>query len=368
MDLIMSDAVALSGVRTTKDGYLVADARIARTGIQIYAGYEVGKPDMAQVRVWRPEAEVFSADAMASMAARPVTIEHPDEPVTADNWKRHAVGFTGEGVARDGGYIRVPLTLMDKAAIDAVKAGKRELSVGYSCQLEFTAGTTPDGEAYDAVQRGIRGNHLAVVDAGRAGPLCRIGDNHHRKDRKVTDKALRTITVDGLPIEVSDQAAAVIAKIENQLADARKALETKTGEVAAINAAHAKTIEAKDGEIAALKAQIPDAAALDALASARAEIIAQAKAILGDSYAAKGRSEADIRRDCVAKVLGDAAKGMGDEAIKGAFGVVAVSKADPVRDALRTTVHVTGDGDAQRKAAYAKRIADMQSAWKGEAR
>ena len=367
MTLMMADAVALSGARTTKDGYLVADARIARAGIQIYAGYEVGKPEMAQVRVWRPEEEVFAADAMASMAARPVTIEHPDEPVTAANWKRHAVGFTGEGVARDGGFIRVPLTLMDAASIEAVKAGKRELSVGYACQLEFVAGTTPDGEAYDAVQRGIRANHLAVVDAGRAGPLCRIGDTH-RKDRKVTDKALRTITVDGLPIEVSDQAAAVIAKIENQLSDARKALESKTGEVAALAAAHAKAIETKDGEIAALKAQIPDAAALDALAAARADLIGQARALLGDAYDAKGKTEADIRREAVAKVLGDAAKAMSDEAIKGAFGVVAASKADTVRDAIRGGVSAPSNVDADRQKAFADRISHLENAWKGEAR
>ncbi|MGK9245521.1 DUF2213 domain-containing protein, partial [Inquilinus limosus] len=175
--MLITDTVALVGDRrTTQDGYLVAAARIARTGVQTYGGAEMGRPELASVRVWRPEEEVFAADAMASMAHRPVTLDHPAEPVTAANWKAHAVGQVGGEVARDGDYLRVPLVLMDRAAIDAVTAGKRQLSVGYSAEIDWTPGTTPAGEPYDAVQRRIRANHLAVVDAARAGPACRIGD------------------------------------------------------------------------------------------------------------------------------------------------------------------------------------------------
>ena len=46
--------------RRTSDGYLVAMGKAARTGIQIYSGSEVGRPDLAQVRVYRPADEVFS--------------------------------------------------------------------------------------------------------------------------------------------------------------------------------------------------------------------------------------------------------------------------------------------------------------------
>ncbi|MGO1079684.1 DUF2213 domain-containing protein, partial [Inquilinus sp. CA228] len=175
--MLITDTVTLVGDRrTTQDGYLVAAARIARTGVQTYSGAEMGRTDLATVRVWRPEEEVFAADALASMAHRPVTLDHPAEPVTAANWKAHSIGQVGGEVARDGDYIRVPLVLMDRAAVDAVMAGKRQLSVGYAAEIDWTPGTTPAGEAYDAVQRRIRANHLAVVDAARAGPACRIGD------------------------------------------------------------------------------------------------------------------------------------------------------------------------------------------------
>ena len=52
-------ADAGSKIRTTADGYLVATPRIARTGIQIYNGAEVGRPEMPQVRIYRPPEEVF---------------------------------------------------------------------------------------------------------------------------------------------------------------------------------------------------------------------------------------------------------------------------------------------------------------------
>lgn len=76
-----SDAVAISGTRTTNDGYLVADCRVARTGIQEYMGYELGDgKDASKVyRIYRPEDEVFKKDALQSYAYRPITLGHPPE-------------------------------------------------------------------------------------------------------------------------------------------------------------------------------------------------------------------------------------------------------------------------------------------------
>jgi predicted metalloprotease len=45
---VLDDA---AGVRVTQDGYLVAQPRIARTGIQLYRGRECGKPDVDTVRL-----------------------------------------------------------------------------------------------------------------------------------------------------------------------------------------------------------------------------------------------------------------------------------------------------------------------------
>ncbi|MGJ0397421.1 MAG: DUF2213 domain-containing protein [Methylocystis sp.] len=370
MKLELFDAVALGDARITKHGYLVADARVARTGIQDYRGFEVGKPEIATVRVYRPETEVFSRDAMASFAHRPTTIDHPPEMVTAENWSKYAVGDTGDEVVRDGDYIRVPLTLMDKSAIDAVRAGKRELSAGYFCDLDFTPGKTPAGEAYDAVQRNIRGNHLAVVDAARAGSKCRIGDvgvgkeaSPHNKDQVMT---LQKLTIDGITVEVSDTAAQVVMKLQALLADANAKVDKAESARTTAEDAHKKALEAKDGEIAALKSKIIDEKALDALLAQRAVALEAAKKLIGDKFDASGKSIADIRRAAVAARLGDAAvKDKSDDYIAAAFDTLSVTAKDaggnPLADALR-------DGKPARDAAstaYDTYLNDLSNAWKG---
>lgn len=174
--MIFTDRAAVSGTHRTGDGYLATQARISRTGIQIYSGAEVGREDLTTVRVYRSPEEVFAPAAMSSAAHKPMTVDHPADSVTSRSWRDKAVGWTGEAVTRDGDTIRVPMMIADADAIAAIESGKRELSCGYTCQLDWTPGTTPAGEAYDARQVGIRLNHVAIVAAGRAGAQCRIGD------------------------------------------------------------------------------------------------------------------------------------------------------------------------------------------------
>jgi cation transport regulator ChaB len=172
-ELLTFDAM---GFRLTEDGYLVTEPRVARTGIQIYKGWEVGRPDMDEVRVYRPEAEVFDKKAMASLAHRTITLEHPQTRVDASNWKELAVGHSSEPVARDGDFIRVPLVLMDAHAIGAAQSGKSQLSVGYGAKLVWGAGQAPDGQLFDAMQTEIRANHIALVSAARGGSRLKLGD------------------------------------------------------------------------------------------------------------------------------------------------------------------------------------------------
>src|SRR5579859_4160193 len=88
--------VLVDGVRRTSDGYLAAYANVARTGVQIYKGKELGKPELGDVKVYRPPEEVFHKDAMHSMAHRPVTLNHPSETVNSRNWLKYAKGHTGD--------------------------------------------------------------------------------------------------------------------------------------------------------------------------------------------------------------------------------------------------------------------------------
>lgn len=362
-----SDAVPLSGARVTRDGYLVADAKIARTGIQEYLGLEVGKPDMKVVRIYRPEDEVFASDAMASFAHRPVTNDHPPEAVKAENWKRFSVGMTGDQVARDGGFIRVPLTLMDASAIELLKGGKRELSAGYECTLDWTPGVTADGEPYDAIQRGIRANHLALVDKARAGHECRIGDRKTNPAKKgKADMNDRKITVDGFTFDASEQAAQAIEKLmtkvadaESKYADASKALEAKDGELAAIK----QTSDAKIAELTA-KVEAFDAS-IDARIEERQSVLSDAKRILGKDVDGKGKTTAAIRREVVGNAMADSGiADRSDEYVLASFDTLAKfggNGGDAIADAARSALGDKAKGgpsdpQAIRDAAYQEMI------------
>ena len=349
------DSFALDEVKRTNDGYLAAFAKVARTGIQVYKGSELGRPDLATVRVYRPPEEVFDADAMHSMAHRPVTLRHPKSPVTAKNWKEFARGQTGGEVVRDGEFIRVPLVMMDQALIDAYERGTRELSLGYSTEIKWERGVVPSnvtdaGQEYDAVQTAIRGNHLAVVPVARGGDQLRIGDgacpecgaemqgNKCPECNYVKDNGelpMKTFTIDGFTINVADdQTQSIIQKVYDGVSSKLKAVtdefaafKTKSVEDANKLGTELKAaqtaVQTKDGEIAVLKKQVEDSKItpekLDVLVKDRADVIGKAKTLLDSAYVFDGKDIAVIRKDAVIAKLGDSAKNMADAAIDGAF-------------------------------------------------
>jgi uncharacterized protein len=368
-----------SSIRMTADGYLVADIRAARIGIQEYSGVEVGKPNMKVVTVYRPPESVFEADSLRSYAYRPVVVGHPTNDsgmVDASNWRDLARGLTGGDVARDGDYVRVPLVLMDEGAIKTVKNGTREISMGYDAVIEFRDGKTPDGEYYDAVQTQLRMNHLAIVSAARGGSELRIGDEE--RERAMTG-VLKSILLDGISIETTDQGIQAISKLQRDLQTVIDAgAKTKADfekRIADLTAA----LSTKDGELAASKKALEDAkmtpAKLDAAVIARTTLVADARKIAGDDLVIDGKTDAEIRRAAVAKHLGDeGAKAMDDAGIAGAFAFAAkqsagdgeTSRSQPV-DSLRyalSGVRPTGDSRATADAAYDKYVAELESGYK----
>jgi hypothetical protein len=125
--------------------------------------------------VLRDENTVFDEKAARSFIGKPVTDDHPSAPVNASNWRDVARGMV-MGAMRDGDYLAFDLLLTDATAIQKVDDGKRELSNGYAAELEFGDYVAPDGTPCQARQVSISGNHVALVDRGRAGSKCRIAD------------------------------------------------------------------------------------------------------------------------------------------------------------------------------------------------
>lgn len=333
--LTMCDRLELDDaakMEITSDGYLKASPRIARTGIQLYAGDECDRPDMDVVRVYRPQDSVFAGSAVHSYTNLPVTMDHPNQLVTPANWKDVTIGYTGEDVLRDGQAVRVPMMLRDADAIKTVRDGKKQLSVGYTCDLKWEDGVTPDGQKYDAIQTNIRANHLAVVAAARGGPSLTIGDDNVSTALSKGDTSMTTlqkVMVDGVQVEMTDTAAQVVQRAMKAIQDSFDEFKEKTKKEQEENCdSIAKLTEAgktKDAQIATLTTQLTESkdalspAKLEALVADRQAVIGKAKAVLGDKVVVDGKSNSEIRRSVVDAKLKDAAKGWTDEMVTASF-------------------------------------------------
>lgn len=376
MTLKFTDRSSVGDVKTTKEGYLVATTRVARTGVQVYLARELGdvaieagfKPD-DPVRVYRHADEVFHPDSLSTITRLPVTIDHPKDEVTAENWSDLAVGEVGDAYKTEPEWIIVNPMIKDSKATEAAKTTHKEISMGYSASIVRAR----DGLPAYFEQKNIRYNHLALVPKGRAGEKARIGDgwgispiNDFQPgdkpstvgDRHMTDQ-LKTVVLGDKAVQV---AVADVAAIEQFKADMAKRL-------ADAESAKKKAEEDKDEQIGKLKADLAKAQKdaeidVDALVAARSELVATVKAIDAKIETA-GKTDADIRKAAVAAKLGDEMVADASEAvILGMFKAIAkdAKPRNPLTDAFRDTVNVS-DAATLADAARIKANQDL-NAWR----
>ena len=170
--------------RREPEGYLLClNVPVARTGTQEYLPQELALPGGGEmIQVYRPEDEVFSPETIASFEGMPVTNDHPPDGVDVSNIRALQKGHAHNvrrGSGEESDLLLADLIITDPELIDLVLSGKREISCGYTYELHEENG--------QFIQRKIRGNHVAVVDAGRAGPRVSI------KDHKVYEPERRKI-------------------------------------------------------------------------------------------------------------------------------------------------------------------------------
>lgn len=174
----------------TPEGFLLCrNVPIARTGEMLYGPNEVPVEPARDgiVRVIRDDAEVFRPETIASFNGKPITLDHPDEDVTPENWRELAVGIVQDARRGTGDLadcIIADLLITDASAIEAVRDDRREVSCGYDADYEQI-------EPGRGRQRNIIGNHVALVEQGRCGPRCAIGDKDMSKKRSWKDRVLR---------------------------------------------------------------------------------------------------------------------------------------------------------------------------------
>ena len=305
--MFLKDRLDINSERKyTDEGFLVVPARISRIGIQEYLAFEMGitdaKPDDI-IRVYRPEEEVFSDLSLSSFSNKPMTNGHPPVLVDSTNAKEYSVGHAGPAVTRDGSFSKTDLFIIDAKAIEDVESGKVELSNGYTADIDWTPGVSQDGEQYDAVQRNIKGNHIAIVERGRAGRDCRVAD---QLPNLGDIPKMAKITIDGVDYEVSDQAAQAVGKLHTRLSDAEMSAEeiekekkAKEDEAEEAKKAAEKTEDSLKAKLDDATSKVPTADALDKLVAARTELVDKVRKILPE-VEWEGKDNASLMKEAVA--------------------------------------------------------------------
>ncbi len=381
--MFLSDRLQITTEREyTDEGFLKVPARISRTGIQEYLAVEMGIADKEPndiIRVFRPEEEVFSGNSLESFANKPVTDNHPPELVTAKNAKQFSVGHAGPEVVKDGMFAKTFVHVTDADAIAKIESGKVELSNGYTADIDWTPGVTPDGDQYDAIQRNIKGNHIAIVDRGRAGSACRLADNLPTVGDKVT---MAKITVDGVDFEVSEQAAQAVGKLQTRLTDAEnealkkeKEVEDKEEEMEEADKKAKKTEDSLKAQLDDAKGKIPSAETLDKLVADRKAVIDSVLKVCPE-ISWEGKDTATLRKEVVAtKCSNVQMDSVSEDYVNARFDMLVESietnSQQHLDDALVT--QVVGDKTVEdtRPAdviAREKFMADSKNAWKGGAK
>ena len=263
-------------------GFLHVDAALTRAPAVF--PYHVRQSDgsFKLIREFRPADHVFSEKNLDSVRGAPVTDEHPKVRVTNKNIRKFQAGTGDSNVRRDGDKMLSGLTITDSDLVEQMERGdKREVSLGYDCDLIFEPGVFVDDNGvehpYDAIQTNHETNHIAIVVEGRAGPECAVhmdgsealrtldgyqelDDMAHADDTKNKQPVTREdffellggskdkarVTVDGVDMELptaqATRIADAMAKREN---DAREALAARDKMEAERDAAVKERDEAK---------------------------------------------------------------------------------------------------------------------------
>ena len=159
------DSIPLGETYFTPEGYLIDHPILTRVGI-----FEYKNPDGSIRRELRLPEEVFAPESLASYKGKPVILTHEAGMIDSDNVQQEQIGTILSEGTQDGDNVRAQIIIHDARKLDY---GLRELSLGYSLDLEETPGEW-QGQPYDVIQRNIRVNHVALVEKARAGYSARL--------------------------------------------------------------------------------------------------------------------------------------------------------------------------------------------------
>jgi len=207
------DSIQLDETYWTDEGYLVDSPIVTSCGI-----FEYRQKDGSVRRELRLPENVFDEQSLASYEGKPIIVTHKARRIDKDNVDDEQIGTILSCGYQDGENVRAKIIIHNT---DALRCGLRELSLGYNLALDETPGVW-NGQHYDAIQKNIRINHLALVAEARAGEQARL--NIDGKDKKTTlkggkimarSKKTRSDSTALTPEELQEAIAAYIANRPN---------------------------------------------------------------------------------------------------------------------------------------------------------
>ena len=286
-----------------ENGFLVDTPVVARLGVQVY--YTEGG---STIREFRPAEEVFKDESLASYQGKPMTLDHVF--VNSENAKEVVVGSVTGKAEPLGSSVVAPIVVYDNTAIQEAMAGNaKELSVGYSAILDETPGwgdpitgeyilksdadeqfDAPEGwQEFDAIQRDIKVNHLAMVYRGRAG-IAKLNMDGEQENPYTTDVDINKEDKQEMTIKIKLDGAQEF-EVAPEIASHIESLNAKADTAIAERDSLKAKVDAMPAEIEAAVAKAKaDADALAALVAVAAEA-----GVKADGLDAKGIKVAYVK-------------------------------------------------------------------------
>lgn len=166
-------------MQTIDDHLVVTECNISKANVCPYMGAEIPNAEALGLKadqiymLYRDAAELHAA--VKTYDRVPLMMQHV--AVNADSPQQFLIAGTVSNARFSHPFLKADLTIWTREGIDAVETGRqRELSCGYRYVPDMTPGTSPEGEKYDGRMTQIVANHVALVEAGRAGPDVMVAD------------------------------------------------------------------------------------------------------------------------------------------------------------------------------------------------
>lgn len=289
-------------LKITSEGfYQYTDAKFFCEGIAEYAGCELdpggvrwGLEQQKLYNVYRPKSEVTNPRFVESCNQKPLCDDHPEEGGVGNRPDlRKNIDSIGvlSNVKVVGNELHGQIDVWSPEAIEKIKSGKVQLSLGYEATFRKVSGEW-NGQHYDFVQSGlVAANHLALVDEARNGRDCRVKDSRHICDSKIK---LENPEMDFKTMDANTLIEGLKQCSDECKAKAKEFLTTPTADELAKQEAEKKAAEeqkAKDEAAAKEKTEAEKKEAVDA-AVAECQKQADEKAEQAKKDAEKEKTEA----------------------------------------------------------------------------